>query len=115
MRVATGLCCSCKVELVDDNISTHKSYCKLCLKQINRENGYRNRHGITYEEYLKMVEFQDNACAICRKEARLDLDHDHITGKLRLLLCRRCNLMLRDCDDSIEILERAVAYLKLFK
>jgi hypothetical protein len=40
------------------------------------------------------------------------VDHDHATGAIRGLLCRRCNDVLGKVDDDREILRRAMTYLK---
>jgi len=56
-------------------------------------------------------------CAICG--SRLNpasrepcLDHNHETGEVRELLCRRCNCLIGYARESPEILLSAVAYLK---
>lgn len=50
--------------------------------------------GVTDTEYAAMLEAQDGGCAICGappKTRRLSVDHNHRTGKVRGLLCFRCN------------------------
>jgi len=54
-------------------------------------------------------------CAICqcpRDGISLSIDHDHETGLARGFLCRQCNIALGHFKDSIDLLERAIAYLK---
>lgn len=51
-------------------------------------------YGITVEEYNSMWEAQGGKCAICGDDGTLDTDHSHETGKVRALLCRRCNLVV---------------------
>ena len=43
---------------------------------------------------------------------KLCVDHDHITGEIRGLLCQQCNKGLGDFADSVEYLKSAVAYLQ---
>lgn len=74
-------------------------------------------YGITLQQFTAMLEIQNNTCAICGRHQDelgyiLGVDHDHCTGKIRGLLCRRCNVLLGFAKDSIEILEKAILYLK---
>jgi len=46
------------------------------------------------------------------KLLRMAVDHDHITGEVRGLLCKRCNRALGILEDSIELLQRAIQYLQ---
>ena len=62
-----------------------------------------------------MLEAQDGRCAICGnkpRKRRLDVDHNHKTGKVRGLLCRRCNHKgLGAFHDSYQVVQIAEAYL----
>ncbi len=74
--------------------------------------------GIDYSVYEQLQEEQNNLCAICNKpqiSTRLNylcVDHNHVTGKVRGLLCSSCNRGIGLLNDDINILERAVEYLK---
>lgn len=53
--------------------------------------------GVSDDDYHRMLAAQGGGCAICGatpKTRRLDVDHDHLTGKVRGLLCHRCNRAL---------------------
>jgi hypothetical protein len=77
----------------------------------------KNRYGITEEQYDEMYEKQNGKCAICFKPAelkskkRLNVDHDHSTGKVRGLLCSSCNRGLGLFEDSKDVLISAQHYL----
>lgn len=73
-------------------------------------------YGITEEQFQILKLSQDNKCEICQKIFNKTpyIDHDHITGKNRGLLCQFCNLILGNADDKVEILERAIQYLKKY-
>jgi hypothetical protein len=67
------------------------------------------------------LESQGGVCAICHRGetlivkgtlARLAGDHDHTTGKLRGLLCSRCNLAIGRLEERVEVFEQAAAYLR---
>lgn len=98
-----------------DGIST---ICRPCRKKKNQLGDRNTRllttYGITEAEYQVMFEQQGGRCAICRGARRqnLDVDHDHKTGLVRGLLCRRCNRrLLPAATDKPEVLQRAIDYL----
>lgn len=71
-------------------------------------------YAISLEEYNKMLDIQNYRCAICKNRTRtavLNVDHDHITGKVRGLLCSRCNTGLGRFQDRWEIVNEAANYL----
>lgn len=99
-------------------------YCRQCTRaekaknrQANIDFKYMYRYGITTAEVLKMVENQNNKCYICEKVEHtkfkpLMVDHCHETGKIRGMLCQKCNQGLGLFLDSPELLEKAANYLK---
>lgn len=85
---------------------------------ITAKNSYLLRnYGITYEQYLQLLEKQNHKCAICgtqesdRKGGDLVVDHCHRSGKIRGMLCQKCNLMLGNANDLVNTLEQAIIYL----
>lgn len=72
------------------------------------------RYGLTPEHYEALLSAQGGRCAICggRPTGNLHVDHDHNTGKVRGLLCGRCNPALGAFQDSPRILLAAVRYLE---
>lgn len=73
--------------------------------------------GIDLEFYNHLLSQQENRCAICTNDFTgsdfPQVDHDHITGRVRGLLCRTCNMGLGMFKDDITKLEQATNYLKL--
>lgn len=69
-------------------------------------------YGVTYQEYLDMIDTQNGECKICGSKDRLCIDHDHLSGTIRGLLCGRCNTALGFFDDSIAKLKYAIKYLE---
>ncbi len=55
----------------------------------------RRKYGITLKQYYRMLKAQDYKCAICRRpfdeKRKANVDHNHKTGKVRGILCYRCN------------------------
>jgi hypothetical protein len=78
--------------------------------------------GLTIEQYATMLTEQKGVCAICGKppirEGKtccLDVDHDHVTSKVRALLCKDCNLVLGNAHDKPDVLRKAAEYLEHHK
>lgn len=88
------------------------------MRKLHRERQVKHRYGITQDEYLRLFEKQQGRCAICGgteprcNGARLCVDHDHATGKVRGLLCTPCNLAAGYLADSAERAELLAAYLR---
>lgn len=91
-------------------------------------NHLRRTYGISYDDYFAIYSAQGEACAICgRSELRreqsgkrkqilpLFVDHDHTTGKVRGLLCSKCNSGLGMFEDNIDSLITAISYLKEYQ
>lgn len=74
------------------------------------------RYGFTLVEYNAMFVAQGGVCAICGAERtdgkRLNIDHDHSTGRIRGLLCDRCNMVLGSIHDDCELLTNSIKYLQ---
>ena len=74
------------------------------------------KYGITFEEKQQLLLKQGGVCIICNSPMELPsrhcvVDHDHTTGKIRALLCTNCNTGIGQFKESVEILERAIAYI----
>jgi hypothetical protein len=88
------------------------------VKRRNKETFLMSKYGITLIEYEAMLKKQRGRCAICRKKpsgrwGTLHVDHCHKTGRVRGLLCHRCNSsLLPAANDDPAVLERAAAYLR---
>jgi hypothetical protein len=82
-----------------------------------RAGTIKHRYGLTRAQHAALYLAQNYRCAICGVEQtqgkrRFGVDHDHVTGKVRGLLCHYCNAMLGHGRDRIELLEAAIEYLK---
>lgn len=83
----------------------------------DRKSYLKRKYGITPEQYDALLAKQEGGCAICgrppRRDIALHVDHEHGTGRIRGLLCFRCNNALGDFDDDHDRLVHALTYLGL--
>ena len=103
-------------------------YCKVCLGKYNHANkkanprkvweqGIRHRYGLTLEDFNRLLQEQGDSCAVCGGPPfgcgwTFHIDHDHVTGKVRGLLCQNCNVALGAVKDNPEHLQKLIAYLE---
>jgi hypothetical protein len=97
-----------------------QSFCKQCANE-----KVRKRNGVVEntQALLKRLEAQGGKCAICETEItmargragasnRACVDHDHETGRVRGILCPHCNSAIGFLKDDIELLRKALRYLR---
>jgi hypothetical protein len=83
------------------------------------------KYQVEPEIYGRLLEEQGGKCAICgnnnggktgktRESFRLAVDHNHITGELRGLLCSSCNMALGKFNDDVTLLHCAIEYLNSY-
>ncbi len=121
--IDTKTCSQCgKVKLLLDfsvNVNGRKFVnpsCKECSNKRARENAMLRDFGLTLLQYDLILLDQDGSCKICGKKksgglGRFHVDHNHKTGKIRGLLCNKCNPMLGHAHDDPKILIAAANYL----
>lgn len=85
------------------------------FKESQRESRFRRVYGITLAQYKEMLAAQGAACAICKAQSfpnrLLSVDHCHSTGRVRGLLCIKCNTALGHAGDNISVLKEMISYL----
>lgn len=110
-----------------------RSECRYCSNKSNLERFYSNvntfnahqkakfkyqckKYGITVEQYTELLHEQNNKCYTCGiepKDFRLNIDHCHKTGKIRKLLCHKCNHALGNANDDPNLLRKLAEYVEL--
>lgn len=72
------------------------------------------RYGISHEEIVGRLYVQHGRCAICRNplDERFHLDHCHMWGIVRGILCKSCNIGLGNFNDDEKLLSAALTYIK---
>lgn len=109
-----------------------RSICKECYKEYPKNkkarNGYDREYDlmksykITPDKFSEILKLQNNCCAICGKnqdmlvghKKYLCVDHCHVSGKVRGLLCDSCNRALGLFKDSEIMLTKAIEYVKMY-
>jgi hypothetical protein len=85
-------------------------------KRKQRDAYCRRTFGISADDFDALLEGQGGGCAICgcvpEREASFHLDHDHLTGDIRGILCLSCNQALGHFRDDAGLLERAAVYVR---
>lgn len=111
-----GLCITCKP---CQALSRRANQAKISARR--RAYTITKKYGLTHDEYRNLLSIQNGVCAICSEPERatyrgavtpLRIDHDHITGMVRGLLCSTCNTGIGHLRDSLELLKRATRYLE---
>lgn len=72
------------------------------------------KYGITGIEFRKRLEEQSSKCPICQSNIskNLSVDHDHFTGKIRGLICNKCNMAIGNAENSPTRLRAMADYLE---
>ena len=77
----------------------------------------KRKYNLSIEEYDALLEAQNNSCKVCGTHAKNNLkgklyvDHCHITGKVRGMLCMKCNSALGLLNDGKELIKKLLDYL----
>lgn len=99
------------------------AYCRSCHNIVARTNRLlrhgstrnfhlKRRYGITAEQFDAMAAAQGGLCLLCRARPPKHVDHDHLTGKVRGLLCSGCNQGLGNFKDDAVRLRAAADYVE---
>ena len=84
-----------------------------------RDRTLRKRYNFTLEEYEKMLSAQNGKCACCKSDGalmnkrhkNLYVDHCHLSGKVRGIVCDECNKAIGFLRDSVANALDLAAYL----
>ena len=128
------ICAKCGVSKTLDLFYKSKSgtfgksgQCKDCTNKRHKENycpqkafakALKGKYNLTIDDYDQLLLDQNGSCAICNGSetghlGRFVVDHDHLTGKVRGLLCWSCNVGIGHLKDNPKILVSAANYLNM--
>lgn len=120
-------CNVCEKFLHISNYYLNSKVCKACHKKrskiwneknvqrrriMHRKSHLKNKYSLTIDQQNELLKLQSEACAICFSVENLCIDHCHKTGKVRKILCRKCNSGLGMFNDDIKLIEKAYKYMK---
>lgn len=132
------ICKKCKIEKKESEFYFQKgmkdglkSNCKDCYyndvkiyKKIYYQNNkikikdrdLKRNYNISLEDYNFLLKEQNNKCFVCKSQEvdkkSLAVDHCHKTGKIRSLLCRRCNTILGLVEENSNLLDLLKQYIE---
>lgn len=125
-------CRMCGIVKLKDRMAIHSpGVCKECItrkcarwgaenpdrwKSQKRDSYLNKMYGISLNGFMALLESQHGMCAICAREIgdggnELHVDHDHKSGRVRGILCGRCNRGIGQFNDDPALLKKALDYL----
>ena len=122
-------CAQCEQELPVSAFGRNRSngdgmtaYCRPCHNAAGRASKDRaggsrtyhlkRRYGLSAQDVDALVEAQGGLCPVCRTRTPEHVDHDHLTGTVRGVLCSSCNQGLGNFRDDAATLRNAIDYLE---
>lgn len=127
-RGHTSDCKKCRAEYQFDRRIANPSKYAIAQRKFREENPDKQKdydlkrsYGIGIVDYIVMLKEQNGLCAICKKPEtsirknkvmQLAVDHCHETGKIRSLLCSKCNPGIGYFNHDINLLKSAIDYLE---
>lgn len=127
--VTSGICNKCKdeeirpsdfvqeVKSTSEEVLINRSKDSHILNGKTKENITFRGYNLSKEEFTQMYLEQEGKCEICGKleednNRALAIDHCHITGMVRGLLCGKCNTGIGMLNDNAELVKSALLYLR---
>jgi hypothetical protein len=116
-------CWTCNKLSCSNYGKTHREIRNATLRKCRKRNPEKFRmhdlrgrlkmkYGITLEQRDEMILNQEGRCKICgKKTSKLVIDHDHVTGKVRGMLCHGCNTMLGKYETYRSMIDKFNKYL----
>jgi Recombination endonuclease VII len=109
-----------------NQLGNPRRQCITCRNRVfaarSRDNHLKRLYNISEEFYDQLLMRQDFKCALCNEEskatgknARLHVDHDHRTGKVRGLLCYGCNIAIGFLEENPDKVQKVLDYLEFHR
>ena len=88
------------------------SWCAECKLARDKDTRFWRVYGITKERRDALIAEQGGVCAICRTAPAVHVDHDHVFGTVRGVVCFSCNVGIGHFRDDVQLMRRAIDYLE---
>ena len=113
------VCVVCKHKFTPTKKAPRARRCATCATAAARTSNRRAKYKLSAAEFRALWAMQRGRCAIClspfpvetQTRTTIRVDHDHITGAVRGLLCNACNVGVGMFRDDAARMRRAVDYL----
>jgi hypothetical protein len=112
-------CSRCRELRLLDDFHRHRTqpggystYCKDCRRVLGADTHIKRNYGLSRIELDALISSQGGLCAICEANPAVHVDHDHVTGKIRGVLCFTCNVALGQLKDDVRLFRKAIDYLE---
>lgn len=83
------------------------SQCKEC----RRNSKIKKLYNLFIDEYKILYSSQNGRCGICKVEQDIHVDHCHVSGDVRGLLCSKCNMAIGLFKDDVSLMSEAIKYI----
>lgn len=129
IKFKNKVCFNCHNNLCEIEFKNNKKakdglsdWCIDCIKYFPKDYKYFKQkdarlkcdYGISYVDYNNLADSQNYKCKICNKlpeQKFMAVDHCHTTGRIRGLLCMKCNTAIGLLEDNVTYLTKAIEYL----
>jgi len=112
-RTNARFCATCRPVAYREHKAAYQRARRAQGISTGRDYALLRNYGVTEEWYHEQIAANEQKCPICMTwPEQWHVDHDHETGKVRGVICNRCNWMLGHSGDSPDVLRSAAAYLE---
>jgi hypothetical protein len=81
-------------------------------RKIDKQS-WERKYDETFEWYIRQYKEQNGLCFICEKNPIAATDHCHYCGRLRTLLCTKCNIAVGFLKEDIPWMQKVLEYVKV--
>lgn len=115
--IGSGVCKSCHAKSYKRG--RPPATCHPDRPMVNKKTGLCNACSVLKFNHGIVIDYPKHTCEICGQRlqsgtGKSAIDHDHITGALRGVLCSACNKMIGFAKDDPAVLSKAIEYLQRY-